>query len=229
MYSIPEAEGPDAPQWALDHVERNEARYRTWENQGGRCCFCRQDTWMMPFTPKGKRGNMATAEHVIPKSKGGSDGYDNIVMSCYSCNAERETMDAHEYWLVWQDPYALAVFRRERQERLTASRKARNRKRRVYDARRRAAHAELRANSNLQDAEYTRALDQIDETIWLAQLHFQNNPWTFKVCVPLQSLLRSPGATVNTFLSSMLRGLVESTDAISRWLNPQPCSKLVER
>ena len=32
---------------------------------------------------------MLTRDHVIPKSRGGSTGYDNILPACYKCNQHK--------------------------------------------------------------------------------------------------------------------------------------------
>jgi len=50
------------------------------EQQNHRCCYCGEH-----FT----HYNPATIEHVIPKARGGTDDYDNLVVACEPCNRQR--------------------------------------------------------------------------------------------------------------------------------------------
>ncbi len=52
-----------------------------------KCVFCK----------KSLARNEATVEHVIPKSKGGLDRYENYHISCEPCNGERGNMDYDEF------------------------------------------------------------------------------------------------------------------------------------
>jgi 5-methylcytosine-specific restriction endonuclease McrA len=46
----------------------------------GSCCFwCRKD---LP-------ANQLTLDHLIPKSRGGSNNFENLRLSCLSCNRDR--------------------------------------------------------------------------------------------------------------------------------------------
>jgi hypothetical protein len=65
----------------------------------------------MELDPRGDRELQATIEHIIPQSQGGTLSVDNIAMSCNSCNNERGTMDAMEYWQLHQNPEKLASWR----------------------------------------------------------------------------------------------------------------------
>lgn len=58
-----------------------------WDN---RCAYCGSEEDI-------------TLDHVIPRTKGGSDHADNIVACCKSCNADK----AHEDWIIWyiQQPF----------------------------------------------------------------------------------------------------------------------------
>lgn len=47
------------------------------KDQKGLCTYC-----LTPFSEE----NPPTRDHVLPKSKGGEKGYDNIVASCRRCN-----------------------------------------------------------------------------------------------------------------------------------------------
>lgn len=52
-----------------------------------RCAYCGREcfTWMLE------------KDHVIPISRGGSDGIDNIVVACYPCNRGKSDMTVEEW------------------------------------------------------------------------------------------------------------------------------------
>jgi len=58
-----------------------------WDNK---CAYCGSDKDI-------------TLDHVVPRTKGGSDHADNIIACCKSCNADK----AHEDWIIWyiQQPF----------------------------------------------------------------------------------------------------------------------------
>lgn len=63
------------------------------EAQNHRCAYCGVET--MLSTPAGapcRPWNIATVEHIEPKSFGGSNDPDNLVMACLACNESRQSM-----------------------------------------------------------------------------------------------------------------------------------------
>jgi 5-methylcytosine-specific restriction endonuclease McrA len=60
---------------------------------GGRCVYCGVATRRLA---KGlsRAPDLATLDHVVPRSKGGPLNRDNLVLACQACNNERGTMDA---------------------------------------------------------------------------------------------------------------------------------------
>ncbi len=63
---------------------------------GGSCVYCG-----MP-TLRRRRGlhrasDLATLDHVVPKSLGGPLSADNVVLGCQACNNERGTLDADAF------------------------------------------------------------------------------------------------------------------------------------
>ncbi len=40
---------------------------------------------------------ISTVDHVVPKSKGGSDDLDNLVLCCKSCNSKKQDLSVHEF------------------------------------------------------------------------------------------------------------------------------------
>jgi 5-methylcytosine-specific restriction endonuclease McrA len=62
-------------------------RTKLSESQNHRCCYCGRVTNNIPFSKL-----QATLEHVIPKSRGGTNDYDNLVMACSACNNNRGSL-----------------------------------------------------------------------------------------------------------------------------------------
>lgn len=56
----------------------------------GKCAYCGTDT------PKGSRP-IWTRDHVVPRSRGGSDRPSNLVLSCYECNLDKGNKSLEEY------------------------------------------------------------------------------------------------------------------------------------
>lgn len=67
-------------------------RCRLAEAQNHICCWCGKLT-----VEKRKVWNSSTVEHVTPKSKGGSDNWENLAMSCNSCNNKRGDLEVEEF------------------------------------------------------------------------------------------------------------------------------------
>lgn len=58
---------------------------------GHRCAWCGRGLKSRGLA----KGNLiATADHVIPKSKGGGNALDNLILACHQCNGRRGDMDA---------------------------------------------------------------------------------------------------------------------------------------
>jgi 5-methylcytosine-specific restriction endonuclease McrA len=60
-----------------------EKRKILWKAQNGQCQYCLQK---VPLKE-------STLDHVKPKSKGGSDQLDNLVMSCDACNNAKKDLE----------------------------------------------------------------------------------------------------------------------------------------
>jgi DNA-directed RNA polymerase subunit RPC12/RpoP len=57
------------------------------ERDGIACRYCGVDTIVNP--EPGRRFLERTLEHLRPRSKGGSDTFDNVVVACRSCNSRK--------------------------------------------------------------------------------------------------------------------------------------------
>lgn len=63
---------------------------KLWDEGHRTCYYCKRTT--IDHVGHRIRGIMWTVDHIIPRSEGGSDAIDNMVMSCYSCNRLRGTI-----------------------------------------------------------------------------------------------------------------------------------------
>ena len=62
----------------------------------GRCVYCGIPA-RQPGRGVKRAPDLATLDHVVPKSFGGPLNRDNIVLACSACNNERGTMDAQAF------------------------------------------------------------------------------------------------------------------------------------
>lgn len=60
--------------------------------QKGRCCFCDVKMYACSALPH-PANRLATFEHVHPRSLGGKDTLNNLMISCYRCNKIRGCLD----------------------------------------------------------------------------------------------------------------------------------------
>lgn len=111
---------------------RREKLIKLFNRQKGLCIFCGCQTWLsVPEVkkqkpPKGlKMKDMATADHIIPQSLGGTDKLSNLAMACSLCNNDRQTTPFEEFMEVRQDP----VKWKHRNKALTAEYQKRSAKR----------------------------------------------------------------------------------------------------
>ena len=67
-----------------------EKREKVLEKSNGLCSCCKKDLRANHFVAKGERiKKLMTVDHIIPKSKGGSNKLDNLTASCYKCNQDK--------------------------------------------------------------------------------------------------------------------------------------------
>ena len=103
---------------------------KLWRLQNGLCYFCDCETHIRkPGGPIHQR--MATVEHMIPRSRGGSNYMTNLKMSCYDCNNSRGDLEALTWYEIVNSPKKLKAFRRARLLRKTLARIRKKKKRAV--------------------------------------------------------------------------------------------------
>lgn len=67
-------------------------RTRVAEAQNWRCCWCGVEC-----DARRGRKTSATVEHVVPKSQGGADEWENMALACSDCNGKRGVQDMSEF------------------------------------------------------------------------------------------------------------------------------------
>ena len=69
------------------------------ERQNHRCCYCGCRTFL---TEEDRNGlpmtNMATKDHIKPRSKNGRNKQKNLIMSCSRCNGIKDSYDAFLFY-----------------------------------------------------------------------------------------------------------------------------------
>ena len=68
----------------------NRLREMAFEEQGGRCFWCERPMRLPRPFDDGSDPTMATAEHLLPIARGGTDERANVVAACAPCNNRRQ-------------------------------------------------------------------------------------------------------------------------------------------
>lgn len=67
-------------------------RTRLAEAQNWRCAYCG-----IKCTDEREIGHSATIEHIVPRSIGGRDVWENMVMACKNCNSNRSSVPLEDF------------------------------------------------------------------------------------------------------------------------------------
>ena len=81
-----------------DKRKIRDLRALLFERQGGLCHYC--GVQMRQTRIRGFRShphNLATLEHLVPRSKGGATSILNCVVACHLCNSTRADMPLEEW------------------------------------------------------------------------------------------------------------------------------------
>lgn len=81
--SIPIA--PNPPKKKIPHTDISKRKF-LFKKQGGKCAYC-EVAFTQEITP--------TFDHIKPKSKGGGNNLENLVLACSQCNQLKGNM--HSY------------------------------------------------------------------------------------------------------------------------------------
>jgi 5-methylcytosine-specific restriction endonuclease McrA len=77
-------------------VQRQKLFDRIFDREGRCCSYCGIETRRRR---RGLHGaaDLATLDHIVPRSQGGRICEENLVLACQSCNNERGVMDAETF------------------------------------------------------------------------------------------------------------------------------------
>lgn len=64
------------------------------EKEGGVCHYCRKELTI----------NQVTIDHIIPKSKGGKNSFNNYVCACQKCNSLKSSLDYDFFMALIKNP-----------------------------------------------------------------------------------------------------------------------------
>lgn len=67
-----------------------------YARDGGRCVYCGVETHRLG-AGLSRSPNLATLDHVVPRSQGGPLTPANLVLACQACNNRRGVMDAQAF------------------------------------------------------------------------------------------------------------------------------------
>lgn len=67
----------------------NGLRAIAFAEQGGLCFWCARPMRLPAPGDDGSDPALATAEHLVPRSRGGTDRQENVVAACAPCNNRR--------------------------------------------------------------------------------------------------------------------------------------------
>lgn len=111
-----------------DHQIRRQLLLDLLRQQGHKCYWCKQRMWMRSdfddvelknenhkaVYANGRWHPLATVDHVVPISQGGSDDPENLVAACASCNMQRNRVAQTREWYCRDCGVRLGSTRKER-------------------------------------------------------------------------------------------------------------------
>lgn len=86
-------------------------RLRIYDRDRWCCVWCGQKVATGPGIRDGQPGRLATLDHLVPRSEGGSNRPANLVTACLECNSERAGKELDD-WLEELDGPSAAIRRR---------------------------------------------------------------------------------------------------------------------
>lgn len=85
---------------SLTPARKRSLLIRLHGREGGRCFYCDKHVNLHTIGSCSTRWpdpNAATLDHFIPRSRGGRNSFDNMVLACFSCNNARGDMSALDF------------------------------------------------------------------------------------------------------------------------------------
>lgn len=77
-------------------VVKKHVRDEVVKINGSECFYCGKSL----VVGSGRRENMVTIDHIVPRSHGGSDNVRNLVPSCKCCNEAKRDLSVEEFRLL---------------------------------------------------------------------------------------------------------------------------------
>jgi 5-methylcytosine-specific restriction endonuclease McrA len=74
--------------------DRGISRHSLRKRHGDNCCYCGRSMSFRAGTRGVYNPGLATIEHIVPISKGGSHTWGNVTLACWECNIRRGNRDA---------------------------------------------------------------------------------------------------------------------------------------
>lgn len=64
-------------------------RKALYQAAAGRCRYCGEITFLNELPADADPGRRATIEHIVPRSRGGTNDWQNLALACHRCNVIR--------------------------------------------------------------------------------------------------------------------------------------------
>lgn len=78
-------------------ANRHLHKRRLYAAQNGQCCHC-QRKMTKPAKKLGTPGPRdPTFDHIVPRSKGGTDATDNVALACHECNHAKDSLMPEQF------------------------------------------------------------------------------------------------------------------------------------
>ena len=75
-------------------TEKTSLLDRLWKTTHHKVChYCDRDVFRYGRSVPEQPDDQATADHVVPRSDGGTDDLSNLVLACWTCNSRKGTTD----------------------------------------------------------------------------------------------------------------------------------------
>lgn len=109
-------------------LARAAKRIKLWVAQDEKCHYCQVETYLPKQGAVNTGKRLATLDHIITQTSGGTDKLTNMVVACQKCNSERGDMDYQTFYKLkttdgaWKEHCAQLA--REKQHRVDAKREA---------------------------------------------------------------------------------------------------------
>lgn len=92
---------------------RAAKRQRLWVAQDGKCHYCDSETILPRQGAKYSGSKLATLDHIITQTEGGTDSLRNMVVACSDCNNKRGNLPYEYFVHLMKCPEAMAAHQKK--------------------------------------------------------------------------------------------------------------------